>query len=181
MATSQTGKNGTPAKQKTVGSLTDKLKKSQMAVITDYRGMKMPEISDLRGQLRKLDTEYHVTKNTLLRIAGGSAGFKALEPTLTGTTAVALVFGDIQAPAKLLVDFARTSKFLKIRAALLQGQLVAGEQLTAVANLPARPVLQSQFLGAVQGPMANVIGTFNGPLQGFLGVLQARAEKLGSS
>jgi large subunit ribosomal protein L10 len=178
LATSNPNKKGTPVKQKKVSDLTDKLNRANMAVVTDYRGMKMPEISDLRGQLRKVDTEYHVAKNTLVRIAGTESGKNTLDSMLSGTTAIAFCFGDIQAPAKLLTDFANTSKFLKIRVALLQGQLLQPQQLTAVANLPALPVLKAQFLGALQGPSANVVGTLNGPLQGFLGVLQARADKI---
>lgn len=181
MARTDTRGVGTPLKQQKVGSLTDKLKRSQMAVVADYRGMKMTEISDLRAQLRKLNTEFHVTKNTLLRIAGDSSGFGALGPSLSGTTAIAFCFGEAQAPAKLLIDFARSSKFLKIRSALLQGQIVSGDKLITVANLPARPVLQSQLLGALQGPTANVVGILNSPLQGLLAVLQARAQQMGGS
>jgi large subunit ribosomal protein L10 len=181
LARNKKERKGTPVKQKKVGDLAAKLKKSQMAVVTDYRGMKMVEISDLRGQLRKLDTEFHVVKNTLVRIAGHDTAFAALDPVLTGTSAVAFVFGDIQAAAKLLTDAARTSKFLKIKAALLQGRLVPGEQLTMVANLPPRPVLQAQFLGALQGPSASLVGVLSSPMQGLLAVLQARAQQIEAS
>jgi large subunit ribosomal protein L10 len=169
------------AKKKTVSELADKLQRSKMAVVTDYRGMQMPEISNLRGQLRKIDTEYHVVKNTLVGIAGHQVGIDALKPVLSGTTAIAFVFGDIAAPAKLLADVARTSKFLKIKAAMLQGRLVGGDQLMVIVNLPPRPVLQAQFLGALQGPSASVVGMVGSPLQGFLAVLQARATKLEAS
>jgi len=171
-------RKGTPLKQKKVGDLSAKLEKSQMTVVTDYRGMKMAEISDLRGQLRKIGAEFHVVKNTLARLAGGATGYAALDAVLTGTSAIAFVFGDVQAPAKLLADAARTSKFLKIKAGMLQGQLVSAEQLVAVANLPGRPVLQAQFLGALQGPSANLVGVLSGPMQGLLGVLQARAAQI---
>lgn len=178
MDKSKEGRKGTPIKQKRVSSLADKLKRSQMAVVADYRGMKMIEISNLRAQLRKVDSEFHVTKNTLLRIACTDTSSSVLSPILSGTTAVAFCFGDIAAPAKLLTDFARTSKSLKIKAALLQGQLLGGDQLSAIANLPARPVLQAQLLGALQGPSARLVGILSSPLQGMLGVLQARAEQL---
>ncbi len=181
MASHEKAREGTPLKQKKVADLAGKLKRSTMTVITDYRGMKMPEISDLRSQLRKVDTEYHVTKNTLARIAGADSGLAALDASLTGTTALAVCFGEITAPAKLLTDFERTSKFFKIRAALLQGQVLAGNQLLVVANLPARPVLQSQFLGALQAPNANLLGMLNSPMQGLLGVMQARSEQLAGS
>ncbi len=178
MAKSKEGRKGTPLKQKRVSSLSELLKRSQLAVVTDYRGMKMVEISALRAQLRKVDSEFHVTKNTLLRIAGGDAGLSALAPVLAGTTAIAFCFGDIAAPAKLLTDFTRTSKTLKIKAALLSGKLVGADQLLAIASLPARPVLQAQFLGALQGPCANMVRILNGPLQSMVGVLQARVDQM---
>ena len=152
-----------------------------MAVVAEYRGMTMPEIADLRGQLRKANTEFHVVKNTLTRIAGKEAGVGDLESVLKGPTALAFCFGEVTRAAKILTDFARTSKFLKIRAALLQGRLVQGEQLTVVANLPPRPVIQAQLLGALQGPSANVVGVLGGPLQSLLAVLQARAQQLADS
>lgn len=178
MAKSKEGRKGTPLKQKRVSSLSDLLKRSQLAVVTDYRGMKMIEISTLRAQLRKVDSEFHVTKNTLLRIAGGDATAAQLMPVLAGTTAIAFCFGDIAAPAKLLTDFTRTSKTLKIKAALLSGKLVGADQLTAIASLPARPVLQAQLMGALQGPLANAVGILNAPLQSMVGVLQARVEQM---
>lgn len=178
MAKSKEGRKGTPLKQKRVSSLSELLKRSQLAVVTDYRGMKMVEISALRAQLRKVDSEFHVTKNTLLRLAGGDASSSVLAPVLTGTTAIAFCFGDIAAPAKLLTDFTRTSKTLKIKAALLSGKLVGADQLLAIASLPARPVLQAQLLGALQGPCANVVRILNGPLQSMVGVLQARVDQM---
>ena len=76
MASYEKARKGTPLKQKKVAVLAEKLKRTTMTVITDYRGMKMPEISDLRSRLRKVDTEYHVTKNSLARIAGTDSGLK---------------------------------------------------------------------------------------------------------
>ena len=114
-------------------------------------------------------------------IAAANSAYAALNETLTGTSAIAFAFGDVQSPAKLLTDAARTSKFLKIKAALLQGQVVAPDQLLAVANLPARPVLLAQVLSAMQGPSANLVGILSSPMQGLLAVLQARAKQLEAS
>ena len=181
MARDKNARKGTPVKQKKVSSLSDKIARSQLTVVADYRGMKMVEISDLRAQMRKASAEFHVVKNTLVRIAGAESAFSALNDTLTGTSAVAFAFGDVQAPAKLLTDAARTSKFLKIKAALLQGQVVAPDQLMMVANLPPRPVLLSQVLSAMQGPSANLVGILSSPMQGLLAVMQARATQLEAS
>jgi large subunit ribosomal protein L10 len=94
---------------------------------------------------------------------------------------MAFCFGDVAASAKALSDFARTSKFLKIRGAFLQGRMLAPEQLAAVANLPPKPVIQAQLLGALQGPSANLVGVLSNPLQTMVAVLQARAQQLGAS
>jgi large subunit ribosomal protein L10 len=181
LATYERTGTGTPLKRQKVADLAAKLERSKMTVVTDYRGMDVPEISDLRSQLRQVDTEYHVTKNTLARLAVAQSGMEALDEAITGTTAVALSFGEVTAPAKILTDFARASRFLKIRAALLQGQVLSADQLLTVANLPGRPMLQAQFLGALQSPAANLLGTLNGPMQGLLGVLRARSEQLAAS
>ena len=181
MAKSKRERKGTPLKQKRVGGLSEKIKKSQMSVIADYRGMRMAELSDLRIQLRRADAEFHIVKNTLVRIASAGAGEAILGQDLSGTTAIAFCFGDVTASAKALSDFARTSKFLKIRGALLQGRMLAPQQLAAVANLPAKPVLQAQLLGALQGPTANLVGILSNPLQSLVGVLQARSAQLGAN
>jgi large subunit ribosomal protein L10 len=163
-----------------VDDLADKLARAQMAVVADYRGMKMAELSDLRRQLRQSNTEFHIVKNTLVGIAGAKSSSKVLGPVLSGTTAIAFCFGEVTAPAKVLSDFARTSKTLKIKGTLLYGRLLPAEQLTAVATLPPKEVLRSQLLGALQGPNANLLGVLNSVLQSFAGVLQARAQKLGA-
>jgi large subunit ribosomal protein L10 len=181
LAKRSTERKGTPIKQKRVVTLTDQLKRAQMAIVTDYRGMKMAELSDLRIQLRKNNGEFHIVKNTLVRIAEEKSGATGLESELSGTTAIAFCYGDVAATAKLLTDFARTSKFLKIRSALLQGQLIPSSQLQAVANLPPKPVLQAQLLGALQGPSASLVAVLSGPMQGLLAVMQARAAQIEAS
>jgi large subunit ribosomal protein L10 len=181
LANSKKERKGTPLKQKRVGVLSEKIKKAEMAVIADYRGMKMAELSDLRIQLRKKDTEFHIVKNTLVRIASAAVGVAALGQDLSGTTAIAFCFGDVAASAKALSDFARVSKALKIRGALLQGRMIAPQQLAMVADLPPKPVLQAQLLGALQGPSAGLIGILSNPLQSLVAVLQARAQQLGAS
>ena len=181
MANPSTERKGTPVKQKRVTTLSDQLKRAEMAIVTDYRGMKMAELSDLRIQLRKNNSEFHVVKNTLVRIAEVESGVSGLESELSGTTAIAFCYGDVAATAKLLTDFARTSKFLKIRSALLQGQLIPSSQLQVVANLPAKPVLQAQLLGALQGPSANLLAVLSSPMQGLLAIMQARTAQLETS
>jgi large subunit ribosomal protein L10 len=116
-----------------------------------------------------------------VRIASAEVGAAALGQDLSGTTAIAFCFGDVTASAKALSDFARTSKFLKIRGALLQGRMIAAQQLAVVANLPPKPVLQAQLLGALQGPSANLVAILSNPLQGLVGVLQARTTQLEAS
>lgn len=168
-------------KEQKVSELAELLRRSQMAVITEYRGMTMVEIDALRSQLRKANAEFHVVKNTLTKRAGDAVGATVIEPALAGPTALAFCFGEVAEPAKVLMDFARTSKTFRIRSAYLQGALVPGDQLAAVAALPARPVIMAQFLGALQGPTASVVGVLSSPLQSFIAVLQARADQMAAA
>ncbi len=157
------------------------LARASMAVIADYRGMTVAEMADLRGQLRKVQTEFHVVKNTLTARAGRQAGLPSLEDTLGGPTAIAFCYGDVQTAAKILTEYARSAKVFKIRAALLQGRLVSGDHVATVASLPPREVLIAQLLGALQGPHAGAVRVLSGPLQGFLSLLNARAQQLGAA
>jgi len=157
------------------------LGRASMAVMADYRGMTMAEMADLRGHLRKAQTEFHVVKNTLTALAGQQAGLPALASVLSGPTAIAFCYGDVQTAAKILTDYARSAKAFKIRAALLQGRIVSANDVATVASLPPREVLIAQLLGALQGPHAGAVRVLGGPLQGFLSVLRARAQQLGAA
>ncbi len=165
-------------KFETVENLTAKLQKSQAAIITDYRGLTVAEVGELRSQLRKLNVDYNVTKNTLLRMASRRLGLGALEGVLEGPTAIAFCYGDVVAPAKALSEYARASKVFSLKAGFMSGQLLSTAQVTEMAYLPPKETLMARVLGGIQAPASNVLGMLNAPVSGLLTVLQARVGQL---
>ena len=165
-------------KVETVEELKEKFAKSEMAVLTDYRGLTVAELTQLRNQLRQIGVDYRVTKNTLARFAAEQAGVGALAPSLTGPTAIAFVGPDFVKAAKALTEYARTSKVLKIKGAVLEGRVIGPEKVLEVAELPPREVLLAKMIGGMQSPLVGLVSVLNGPLQGLMRVLLARQQQL---
>src|SRR5690606_4679710 len=115
-------------KKKIVEEITEKLKKSKTTVLTDYRGLNVAEVTELRKQLREAGVEFKVLKNTMSRRAAEAAGFTELEQHLVGPTAFAFSYEDVVAPAKVLYKFAKDHEALEIKAGLLEGEYVTVEQ-----------------------------------------------------
>lgn len=171
----------TEAKVQAVAELADKLRRASMVVLTDYRGLKVADLAGLREQLRGAQTEYKVVKNTLLSRATVQEGLESMQPLLTGPTAVAFCYGDVAAAARILNDFARTSRILAIRDAVLEGKLLGREGVSQLATLPPRERLQADLVGSVVGPLSGFVGVLNAALATMLRVLDARVEQLGGA
>jgi large subunit ribosomal protein L10 len=171
----------TPEKVAAVGVLTEKLQRAKLAVLTDYRGLTVRDLATLRRQLREADVEYEVAKNTLLRLAARSTGVEGADDLLAGPTAVAFCYADIVAPAKTLTDFARTSRILNVRGAVLEGRLIGADEVTRLATLPPAEQLRAEVVGAISGSLAGFVGVLNGLLQTLVGTLEARGEQLGGA
>jgi large subunit ribosomal protein L10 len=169
----------TPEKIEAVSELTDKMQRARMAVVTDYRGLTVRDVANLRRQLRESKVEYTVAKNTLLRLAARNTGIEGADDLLDGPTAVAFCYEDIVAPAKALTDFARTSRILNVRGAVLDGQLIGAEDVLRLATLPPVEQIRAEVVGAIGGPLAGLVGVLNGLLQTLVGTLEARGEQLG--
>jgi large subunit ribosomal protein L10 len=168
----------TEEKAKAIAELADKLGKAKLAVLTDYRGLTVVQLGELRKQLRPLKVEYEVAKNTLVRKAAETVGIAALEKPLEGPTAIAFCYDDVVAPSKVLGDFARTSKILTIKSALLGRKLITPAEVAQLATLPSREIMVGKLLGTMQMPIASLLSVLNGPARGLLQVLQARAKQL---
>ena len=115
----------TARKRQMVKEMQELFSGSQVLIFTDYRGLSVSDITNLRRQLREKGVEYHVTKNTLTTLAAGRAGMGELQDLLDGPTAIAFVHEDIQGAAKVLTDFARTSRILRIRGGLMVAGIFA--------------------------------------------------------
>jgi large subunit ribosomal protein L10 len=144
-----------------VNEVREKFSAAGAAVLTEYRGLNVAAISQLRRQLREAGGEYKIYKNTLVRFAARDLGLE-IEELLTGPTAIAFVDGDAAAVAKALRDYARTNPALVVKGGILGTKSLSADEVRALAELPSRDVLLSQIAGA-----------FAAPLQQFAGLLQA--------
>lgn len=166
-----------PEKVTAVDKLHDKFSRAVAAVCADFRGLTVQEITDLRRQLREGSLDFIVVKNTLARRAAQQTGFEKLSPYLKGPTSVTFSYRDAVAPAKALSAYLRKQPKLALRAGLFEGQIIPGEKIAELAELPPREVLLAQALAAMQGPLAGLMGTLQGILGTFMGVLQAIHDK----
>lgn len=160
-------------KQETVNTLATKLRRSPTVYVTDFTGLNVARLTELRRRLRAAGVEYLVIKNTLARRAVGAAAVTELEPHLEGPTALVLAGGDPVGPAKVLTDFAREFAKPAIKGGLVEGRTVTGDQVKRLAALPPRNELLAQLGGALQAPMAGWVGTLSGLLLTMVGALEA--------
>src|SRR3954451_25233535 len=167
-------------KERVVEELTEKLRNSETMIVADYRGLTMPQIDDLRSKLVENGARFTVVKNTLTRRAAEAAGADALLALLEGPTAIAFVEADggAVAVAKALADSARDTRVLEIRGGVMQGRVISGGDVDALAKLPPLDVLRGQVIGAVIAPLQSLIGLVNAPLQNLYGLIDARIEQL---
>jgi large subunit ribosomal protein L10 len=171
-----------PVRQKKVEQvqrLTDKLRHAKVAVLTDYRGLTVAQLQDLRSRLRTADVEFRVVKNTLARRAAAEAGNEALQSELKGPVAIAFGYDDLGTPPKLLADWARATRLkLDIVGGLVEGRVFGPDQVRQLADLPSREVLLAQLLGTLQSPVAQLVATIQAPVQQLVGLLEARKNQM---
>jgi large subunit ribosomal protein L10 len=142
-------------KQQVVAEVKEKLNTSVSTVVTDYRGLSVAEVTELRKQLREAGVEYQVLKNTLVRRATGEVGLSEMDQFLTGPTAIAFSKEDVVAPAKVLHNFAKEHKNLEIKGAIVEGAVVGPDKVKEIASLPSREGLLSMLLSVLQAPVRN--------------------------
>ncbi len=168
-------------KAQTIKELTVSIGKSQMAIICDYRGLKVSDMQTFRKNLRPHGGEFHVVKNTLTNIAAKANGIDGLDDVLQGPTGVVLVDGDIVQAAKVVNDFARTSRILTVKGGVLGKAVINAAEVEAVATLPSREELYGKLVGLLASPMARTVGVLSGPGRSIAYLLNARAEQLAAT
>jgi large subunit ribosomal protein L10 len=168
----------TEHKARIIDELADKLRDSKGAVLLDYRGLNVSAITQLRRELGEAEVEFHVAKNTLLRIAADRAEVTISSDLLTGPTAIAFGWRDEIAPAKILTEYARRSRGLVgVTGGVIGGKSFSAPEIERVAELPSRETLLAQLLGVLQAPMAQTLGVLQAPAREIAGLAQALSEK----
>jgi large subunit ribosomal protein L10 len=167
-------------KEQVVAELAERLRSSQTLILADYRGLSVSELDEVRTKLLEHGARFHVVKNTLTKRAAEEAGFETLKELLDGPTAIAFVGdGDMVSVAKTLSETARRTKVLELKGGILEGAPMDAAQVSELAKLPPADVLRGQVLGAIVGPLNEIVGLFAAPVQDFVGLLDARIEQLG--
>jgi large subunit ribosomal protein L10 len=171
----------TEAKRDTVAKLREELAGARTLIVSEYRGLKVKEIAEIRRALRKQDVTYRVVKNRLLRIAASDSVSAALGPLLTGPTAIA--FGnDETRTAKAVIDATRPyTRIVRITGGVLGDRAIGADDVTRLAALPSREVLLARLAGGLQAPMSSLAGLFAAPLRNLAYALQQVADQKASA
>jgi large subunit ribosomal protein L10 len=164
-------------KERVVERLTERMREAPAMIVTDYRGLTVTQVADVRRSLSEAGATFHVAKNTLARIAATQAERPDLIALLEGPTAIAFVADDPAAVAKKLSDIARQTRILQVRGAVMDGQTLSADDVRALGDLPPKDVLQAQVVGAIASPVQGAYNVLAAPLREFLVVLDQYIEK----
>ena len=165
-------------KEETINELRAVLQASKGAILTDYRGLSVADLTELRKKLRAIDGEFHIVKNTLFkRAAAGVITDEALFAYLEGPTAIGFAKGDTVAVTKALLDYSKDHKALSVKAGVVDGKVYDQAQVVAISKLPSKEQLISQLLGSLNAPISNLVGTLAGITSNFVYTLQAIADQ----
>ena len=160
-------------KKNVVSGLHERIASAKVVIVTDYMGLDVTTMNRLRRQLRQIECEYQVVKNTLLIRASEETDVALIKDIFKGPNAVALSYEDPVAPAKVLMDFAKENERLEIKIGVMDGRVLDSNAISALSSLPSREVLLGQLLSAFNGVPASFVRVLSGVPQQFLNVLQA--------
>ena len=149
--------NNIEIKKGVVADIKEKFEKAQTAVLVDYRGLNVAEVTDLRNQLRKAGVEYAVLKNTMINLAVKDMGLDDMKAHLEGPTAVAFGYDDAVAPAKILAEFAKKTKKITIKCGVCDGAYIDEAGVQALANTPSREVLIARIMGSMMSSVSKFV------------------------
>jgi len=160
-------------KETLVQELNQKLKKAKAVVLTDFKGLKVEEINELRKKFREAEVEYRVVKNTLIRLAAQDTPLEEIKEKIVGPNALAISYTDPVVLAKLLVEFKKKFNLFDLKSGFLEGKIIMPEDIEALAKLPSREVLLAQFLSILGAAPRRFVNILYGIIAKFLYVLEA--------
>jgi large subunit ribosomal protein L10 len=168
------------AKELKVKEIEQKIADASLIVFSDYRGLNVEEVTELRNKLRVPGVEFKVLKNTMMRFALKNAGFEEVANQVEGPNAILFSNDDVVTPAKTMFEFTRQHPNLEIKFGILEGQTIATDKIKALADLPSREVLVAQVLGTMQAPITSFVRVLNANLTGLVRALDQIREKQAS-
>lgn len=148
--------NSINQKVKEVEELAEKIKKAKLVLLTDYKGINVADITEIRAKLRGVNAEYKVIKNNITRRALQAANIEGLEEFMEGTTAVILGYEDYLEPSKVIYEYTKNNDFYKIKAGIIEGKVTSSEEIITLAKLPSRETLIAQLAGALLGNISKL-------------------------
>ncbi|MBN1155585.1 50S ribosomal protein L10 [candidate division KSB1 bacterium] len=166
-----------PEKIKAVEELTSKFKEAKSVLLTDFKGLNVEQISELRTRLRESSIEYKVVKNTLAKISVESLGISEIADYFEGPVAIAFGVDDPIVSIKLIKEFSKKTERPSIKAYLFDGQVFTGKEIDQLAELPGKDVLIAQLVGTIAAPLSNLVYSLNNLLQKTVFIINAIKEK----
>jgi large subunit ribosomal protein L10 len=164
-------------KNELVAQYTGLMDRSEGLIVTEYSGLNMKQIDELRGKVREAGGEFHIVKNTLSQVAFKDAGYPVSESMFQGSTAIVFAFKDAAGMAKIISDYSRTVDIVKIKGGYLGHSVMNSDQVKTLSELPPLPVIRAQLLGVLQAPAGKLVRTLAEPARSLAAVLKAYADQ----
>lgn len=165
------------SKVETVRELKQDLQSANALLLTDYRGLTVSEMTELRRKLHEAGANFKVVKNSLFKLAAEDLKDLDIDAILVGPTAIAFVQSDPVASARTIVEFIRVHKELSVKGGIVEGSLLDADQIQALSKIPPKEVLVAQMIGGIQAPIYGFVGTLQGLLSNLVYTLQAVSDK----